>query len=73
LGGRASDEYIVDNSGYLKNLKPGDVVLVDTGFDVADSLALYGATIDIPAFTRGCNQLAPINVVYTRKVRIRIE
>ena len=75
-GGRASDKYIVENSGYLRNLKPGDVVLADRGFDVADSLALYGATLDIPAFTRGCNQLAPVDVENTRKianVRIHVE
>lgn len=54
-GGRVSDKYIVENSGYLKHLLPGDVVLADRGFDVADSLALYGATLDIPVFTRGCD------------------
>ena len=48
-GGKISDKYIVENSGYLKHLLPGDVVLADRGFDVADSVALYGATLDIPA------------------------
>ena len=43
-GGRASDKYIVENSGYLKNLHPGDVILADRGFNVADSVALFGAT-----------------------------
>lgn len=52
-GCRASDKFIVENSGYLKHLLPGDVVLADRGFYVADSMALFGATLDIPAFTRG--------------------
>ena len=75
-GGRVSDKYIVENSRYLRNLLPGDVVLADRGFDVADSVALQGATLDIPAFTRGCDQLAPADVEATRKlanVRIHVE
>ena len=76
MGGKSSDKYIVENSGYLKHLLPGNVVLADRGFDVADSVALYGATLDIPVFTRGCNQLGPREVEATRKlanVRIHVE
>ena len=75
-GGRVSDKNIVENSGYLLHLLPGDVVLADRGFDVADSLALQGATLDIPAFTRGRDQLSPDDVEATRKlanVRIHVE
>ena len=67
-GGRVSDKHIVENSGYLNNLLPGDVVLADRGFDVADSFALQGATLDIPAFTRGVFQLSPGNVEATHKL-----
>ena len=69
-------QYIVENSGYLNHLLPGNVVLADRGFDVADSLALFGATLDIPAFTRGHDQLSPADVEATRKlanVRIHVE
>ena len=75
-GGRASDKFIVENSGYLNYLSDGDVVLADRGFDVADSLAFFGATLDIPAFTRGQNQLSAEDVEVTRKianVRIHVE
>ncbi len=75
-GGRVSDKHIVENSGYLRHLLPGDVVLADRGFDVANSVALHGATLDIPAFTRGCEQLPPADVEATRKlanVRIHVE
>ena len=75
-GERVSDKHIVEHSGYLSNLLPGDVVLADSGFDVADSVAMLGATLDIPAFTRGCEQLPPSDVEATRKlanVRIHVE
>ena len=64
-GGCVSDKHIVEHSGYLNNLLPGDVVLANRGFDVADSVAMLGATLDIPAFTRGCEQLAPSDVEVT--------
>ena len=67
-GGRVSDKYIVENSGYLQHLLPGDVVLADRGFDVADSLALHGATLDIPAFTRVRDQLSPEDIEATHKL-----
>ena len=75
-GGRVSDKHIVEHSGYLNKLLPGDVVLADRGFDVADSVAMLGATLDIPAFTRACEQLQPSDVEATRKlanVRIHVE
>ena len=61
---------------HSNNLLPSDVVLADRGFDIADSIAYCGATLDIPAFTRGCEQLPPGNVEATRKlanVRIHVE
>ena len=53
-GGRVSDKHIVENSGYLRHILPGDVILADRGFDVADTIALHQATLNIPAITRGC-------------------
>jgi len=52
------------------------VILADKGFDVADSVAMLGATLDTPAFTRGCHQLLPSEVEATRKlanVRIHVK
>ena len=48
----------MENSGFLRHLVPGDVVIADREFDVADSVAMQRATLDIPAFTRGCDQLS---------------
>ena len=51
-GGRVSDKYIVELSGF-KQASPGDVILADRGFHihVSDSVTLKGATLDLPAFT----------------------
>ena len=57
-GGRASDKTIVEASGILKKLLPGDVVIADRGFNVEDSVGLYAASLKIPAFTRGKLQLS---------------
>ena len=64
------------NCGILKNLLPGDIVLADRGFDIEESVALYGASLQIPAFTRGKDQLSAEDVEKTRRianVRIHVE
>ncbi|XP_066913333.1 uncharacterized protein [Clytia hemisphaerica] len=52
-GGRTSDVYLTENSGLLKNLIPGDVVMADRGFTISDSVGLYCAELKIPEFTKG--------------------
>ena len=44
-GGRATDKCITMNSGFLRLLDPGDVVLADRGFDIGDDIALHGARL----------------------------
>ena len=41
----------------LQKLLPGDIVLADRGFDIADSVGYYQARLHIPAFTRGKKKL----------------
>lgn len=75
-GGRVSDKFLTENSGLLKNLLPGDIVLADRGFDIADSVGFYQAQLYIPAFTKGKSQLPAKDVEETRKianVRIHVE
>ncbi|CAC5396061.1 unnamed protein product [Mytilus coruscus] len=75
-GGRASDKKITENSGFLSKLLPGDLVLADRGFDIEASVGSLMAEVKIPAFTKGKNQLAPIDLETTRKianVRIHVE
>ncbi|XP_047242653.1 uncharacterized protein LOC124881164 [Girardinichthys multiradiatus] len=58
-GGRTSDKYVTEHSGYHELLSHGDVVLADRGFNVADSVGLVNAQLKIPAFTKGKAQLHP--------------
>ena len=50
--------------------------MADRGFTIQESVALYQGQLAIPAFTRGKNQLDPLDVERTRgiaNVRIHVE
>ena len=47
---------------------PGDVVLADRGFDIAESVGFYCAEIKIPAFTKGKKQLSGVDFESTRRI-----
>jgi hypothetical protein len=75
-GGRATDKCITMNSDFLGLLEYGDIVLADRGFDIADDVAVHGATLLIPSFTRGKKQLSLREVECSQKiakVRIHVE
>ena len=75
-GGRVSDKHLTRESGFLKKLLPGDVVLADRGFDITEDVALMQVSLEIPAFTKGMTQLTPVDIEKTRKLgnlRIHIE
>ena len=55
---------------------PGDVVLADRGFDIAESVGFYCAEVKISAFTKGKTQLSGADVESTQRiasVRIHVE
>ena len=71
-----SDKELTECCGLLEKLLPGDIVLADRGFTVAESVGFYQVTLKIPAFTKNKDQLHPVDVEMTRKiasVRIHIE
>ena len=75
-GGRVSDKVLTQESGFLHLIEPGDVILADRGFTTADDLAVYGAKLELPAFTRGKTQLSQRDVEYSKQlstVRIHVE
>ena len=75
-GGRASDKFITEHSGFLLNLLPGDLILVDRSFDIQDSVSLHYAEVKVPDFTKGKQQMPPLEVERNRKianVRIHVE
>lgn len=74
--GRSSDKFITENCGFLENLQEGDVVLSDRGFLVHDAVQDRGASLKMPAFTKGKSQLHPLELEQTRRianVRIHVE
>ena len=75
-GGRVSDKHLTVKSGFLRHLIHGDLVIADRGFDIADELALVGASLAIPPFTKGKSQLSQREVELSRHlshVRIHVE
>ena len=75
-GGRVSDKHLTENCGFLNNILPGDLILADRGFDLADTVGMMCAEIKVPAFMRGKKQLSMAEVIDTRKianVRIHVE
>ena len=75
-GGRVSDKEITVKSGFLDWIEHGDQILADRGFTVAEEIATVGGILEIPAFTKGKNQLSKNEVDRSRQianVRIHIE
>ncbi|XP_056017028.1 uncharacterized protein LOC130053666 [Ostrea edulis] len=75
-GGRTSDKFVINDSGFLEKLQYGDIVLADRGFDIAESVAQASSEVMIPAFTKGKSQLSAVDIEKTRKlahVRIHVE
>ena len=71
-----SDKYLTERCCILAKLLPGDIVLADRGFDVANSVGMYQARLHIPAFTKGKTQLTALEVDETQSitnVRIHVE
>lgn len=71
-----SNKYLTENSGILKKLLPGDIVLADQGFDIAESVGMMQASLHILTFTKEKDQLSPVEVEETRtiaNVRIHVE
>ena len=74
--GRVSDKNLTQQSGFLELLEPGDIVLADRGFTVEEDIAIHGAKLEIPAFTRGKKQLSQKDVEISQQlsaVRIHVE
>ena len=72
-GGKVSDKYLTEHCGILNTLLPGDIVLADRGFDISDSVGMFQAHLQIPAFTKGKNQLEVEETRSIANVRIHVE
>ena len=63
-----SDQFITENSNFLKYIQYGDVIMADRGFNIAETLGTFGAKLEIPSFTKGQSQLRPEVVEETRTI-----
>ena len=62
-----SDKQMTLESNFFSYLEPGDV-LADCGFTIADDVAVHGAKLEIPAFTRGKKQLTQREVELSKQL-----
>ena len=67
-GGQVSDKQLTQESNFFSYLEPGDVVLADRGFKIAEDVAVHGAKLEIPAFTRGEKQLTQREVELSKQL-----
>ena len=75
-GGRASDKFIVEDSGFLRKLTLGDQIMADRGFKIHDILAFWQCSLVIPPSEHTNIQMTSGNVKTTSKianVRIYVE
>ncbi|XP_052784430.1 uncharacterized protein LOC128220189 [Mya arenaria] len=75
-GGRASDNFITKNCGFLDYLLPGDEVMADRGFTIGEDLCSRRVKLNIPAFMKGRSQLSEQETIDSRRIaaeRIHVE
>ena len=75
-GGRVSDNEITAKSGFYDKIEYSDLVLADRGFTIEEELAVRGASLAIPPFTKNKKQLSQQEVEKARqlsRVRIHVE
>ena len=75
-GGRASDQHITRESGFLDLLEPTDLIVADRGFTIKEDLMVRGATLEIPPPSSGLEQMSKDKVIVTKKIantRIHVE
>ena len=57
FSGNASDRFVVENSDFLDQIKPGQRILADCGFTTRDLIAKKKAFLTIPSFLSGAAKL----------------
>ena len=60
--GRVSDIYIIENSGLLHHLLPGDVLIADRGFNIQEAAGMFCAEVKIPPFNKVKKQLSQMEI-----------
>ena len=71
--GAISDKEIVEKSGFLETLMPGDLILADRGFTIRDIVYAKQADLNIPPFLHGRATFTAAEEIQTKKIaRVRI-
>ena len=70
-GGRASDRQIVENSGFLEELREGESVMVDKGFHIEYLVTLRHAEVLMSPGRRGAFQMPKKDVQKTKEIANR--
>ena len=74
-GGSISDRQLTEKCGILDLLEPGDSIMADKGFTIADLTEQRGVTLNIPPFKHD-NQFTERELLTTRRIaslRIHVE
>eukprot|EP00112_Aurelia_sp_Birch-Aquarium-sp1_P004893 Seg1553.3 transcript_id=Seg1553.3/GoldUCD/mRNA.D3Y31 product="hypothetical protein" protein_id=Seg1553.3/GoldUCD/D3Y31 len=75
-GGRATDQFICQNSGFYNLLEYGDEVMADRGFQIKEDLLHHYCSLSIPPGARGKSQMTAAECKKTKEVanlRIHVE
>ena len=67
-GGRATDIFIVKDSGFLDLLQPFDEVMADRGFKIKEELMMRMASLCIPPSKAASMQMLPADVKKTSNI-----
>ena len=66
--GRTSDKHVTKKTGFLDDLVPRDIVLVDRGFNINEMVGTVSEEEKIPSFTRGRSQMSARDIECTREL-----
>ena len=66
--GSISDKKLVEVSGLLEKLEPGDEIMADKGFLIQDMLAPLGVRLNVPPLMKANSQMTAEDVILTKKL-----
>ncbi len=75
-GGRTTDQYICQNSGFYNLLEYGDMVMADRGFQIKEDLLHFYCSLVVPPGARAKSQMTTTECSLTKEVadlRINVE
>ena len=75
-GGRTTDQYICQNSGFYDLLEYGDEVMADRGFQIKEDLLHHYCSLNVPPGARVKSQMTSAECKKTKEVanlRIHVE